>query len=83
MIWLNQNYNIIKNQYKFLKIYIKEWGKNYFSWLKNLINWLFRLAKPTPNPVTSPRLRTGIIKFDYDASDTNELSVLAKEVRKY
>ncbi len=32
----------------------------------------------TTQPIPSPR--TAIVKFDYDASDTNELSVLAKEV---
>ena len=32
----------------------------------------------TPRPIPSPR--TAVVKFDYDASDTNELSVLAKEV---
>ncbi|CAF0740281.1 unnamed protein product [Adineta steineri] len=37
------------------------------------------LSKPVPN-TTLPRLRTAIVKFDYDASDSNELSVLAKEI---
>ncbi|CAF4086818.1 unnamed protein product, partial [Rotaria sp. Silwood2] len=41
------------------------------------------LSKPIPNASSSlsssSRLRTAIVKFDYDASDTNELSVLAKE----
>ena len=34
--------------------------------------------QPSQPPIT---FRTAIVKFDYDASDTNELSVLAKEVK--
>lgn len=34
------------------------------------------VVPPLPAPIT---FRTAIVKFDYDASDTNELSVLAKE----
>ena len=37
----------------------------------------FSLSKST----TTPRLRTAIVKFDYESSDSNEFSVLAKEVR--
>ncbi|CAF4323773.1 unnamed protein product, partial [Rotaria magnacalcarata] len=35
-------------------------------------------SKSIPH-ASSPRLRTAIIKFDYEALDSNELSVLAKE----
>ncbi|CAF3014198.1 unnamed protein product [Rotaria socialis] len=36
------------------------------------------LSKPIPH-ASLPRLRTAIVKFDYEALDSNELSVLAKE----
>jgi hypothetical protein len=63
-----------------LKIYIKDWGKeNFFHEFSHSNLLLFSLSKSIPN-ASSPRLRTGIVKFDYDASDPNELSVLAKEV---
>ncbi len=45
------------------------------------MNRLFSLSKPTSN-ATLPRTRTGTVKFDYDASDPNGFSVLAKEVRE-
>jgi hypothetical protein len=48
---------------------------------------LFSLSKTTSNasagpstPRPTPTPRTATVKFDYDASDTNELTVLAKEV---
>ncbi|CAF1650422.1 unnamed protein product [Adineta ricciae] len=37
------------------------------------------LAKSVSSAPSSPRTRTGTVRFDYDASDSNELSVLAKE----
>jgi len=50
---------------------------------------LFSLSKTTANssagpstPRPTPTPRTATVKFDYDASDINELSVLAKEVLK-
>jgi len=48
---------------------------------------LFSLSRATSNSSTVssttralPTPRTATVKFDYDASDSNELSVLAKEV---
>ncbi|UJR14766.1 hypothetical protein I4U23_001756 [Adineta vaga] len=40
------------------------------------------LSRPVSNVSTSssPRLRTATVRFDYDASESNELSVLAKEI---
>jgi len=49
---------------------------------------LFSLSRATSNSSTVssttralPTPRTATVKFDYDASDSNELSVLAKEVK--
>ena len=92
MIWLNQNYNIIGKQCKYLKIYVNNLGNYIFSPIS--FECLFfsvflpSLSKSTPNSSTAPStprvipiLRTATVKFDYDASDHNELSVLAKEVK--
>jgi len=61
-------------------------GKYHFRKTKYLI-FLFSLSRATSNSSTVssttravPTPRTATVKFDYDASDSNELSVLAKEV---
>ncbi len=66
-------------------------GKSLINLIQIIINlFLFSLSKTTTATINSsatpltthsiPSPRTAIVKFDYDASDTNELSVLAKEV---
>ena len=41
----------------------------------------FSLSKSTLNHNSSPRIRTAIVKFDYESADPEEFCVLAKEVR--
>lgn len=75
---------IFTNPWRFTKT---TWVNHFHSdWI--IKHW-FSLAKPTANssavpltPRSIPSPRTAVIKFDYDASEPNELSVLAKEVRR-
>lgn len=86
----NPNCNITVNRLKFSKTYVDNSGNSYgeerdhadsYSLLFNSLSKSTSTSStvpPTPRSIPTPR--TATIKFDYDASDSNELSVLAKEV---